>query len=1566
MHRRSVFRIFAIIGASLLLLWALSYPIMGRIAQSQVKRFSHQITGQELRYSRVERAGNHFVFHDPLFYTHESVEGSVRASAESLGVTLHVNPFRLLFQVDLAIAQPTLQIASTGSIPPSIPWSLPKSSSLFSPKVVWELSDGAFELISPHQSHSLLFQAQGVQRGKRYSEIWCSTDQLQGYLFKKRGEKRLDLTLEECDVASLLQQIGSLFPRLLGEWEIANGQMDGAMHLLLSQGRLVECAGEMQLSNWAVNHPALSSWRVEIDRGAILFQEHRLTGEIDAALTSSDKHSPLKLQGELLLHPSLELGLELTWLSETLAQSRLFLSKDDSRIDFELIRNGADQLRLFQGLAAQWLPSLLQFQLVDGVVSARGAIAWQDRYLKEIEVKQLTLENFAFTTEDRSSSGAVGSAAGAFFVATLPSCDLFKNLEGWLELSEASLILEGKTHLEGLNGRVQASGGSIEQLSLSGTYRGLHLKCHLDPLTTRSQLILSVSALGSDLSPWLPDSHRDPFLLHFGKDQLAIEASLAPGLDALHLEGSCAVEGPRCEQLSIAIDFEPVYSRTFTPKVPAKGWISSLLLELVDCRPNPNALWERGRCTGLKLRQGEVHGVDLPLDRYAPVLVLLDPDYQVTGLAEMRGHFDASSLSVIYEARDVSFETSLFRIEVGRIGDLAKAERVPEESPIHHVSFARGEQGGTIPISGARCWINAGDLSFQEVTGIVTLDGPNVSVADICADAEGMHFEGSLDLDRTQPWGSRLQLSSPTAYGPASAAQRVCGHYSQMALWDLPLKGWIETRDEGLQLLFHFYPDYSDLELTATGWLRHGGWSSPDERLTVSDLDLAFDYDHTPQLLRLAAADGDLIQQINDEILHYSLVTHEAVISDLDRGYGHFDLELYQDGVQMARLAGSAMATYPDEPHGTMELFLDPTISYLGHLSPKLHRCTMIDWLTPLEVSGSLSCDLETLDLDAALIHLFSIPFPTPHQIQAIAGDKCRGIATGHFQLHDGSQWKLALVGDDVTLRDHTIHRLETRVGSLNGRWTIEELRADNLFLSASLAQAEDGWQVEQLTAEWEDLGRFDLAKPVAWKWSKAEGLVLEEGAGYLNGEIPLGWKRVVYNSSGGVIDALAFSATPRLVRELVERWSGKSEWLNSLAPAGQVAGSALIRWGGEGPLRLELDLADDDYFIGDRWWTLTGCHLAIDPNVLAFSAQTSLFGLPYWVNLTTTPTAPNRGRCSVSQWQELDRPHLSIDWVYNGGMIRLQKVVGSIQGLHFHLNGVSSSHEEDIALRGEIGINGRSPLLPPFVTQTLGRIGVGGGYWLNGLFRIPRKRWQDFSFQGELTGSEIELAGLRLQELSSYLTCSSSEIELTAFQIRDAAGSASFNRMTLKCDSSGEWIFSLPSAQMTNIAFERLRTEKELPKRLRSMAIPKAEVRQFCGVLSDKQSWIGRGSLRFETPSGQTGGLIASALTPAMGTIRYRLADGRLLLTDFKDVYSHDKKARFLLANRRDRAYVDLDGSLNIPLRVKQNRLLMKFAEMFLISVHGTVSKPEVSLCDPSPRSWRRGASAEPDAVYR
>ncbi len=127
-------------------------------------------------------------------------------------------------------------------------------------------------------------------------------------------------------------------------------------------------------------------------------------------------------------------------------------------------------------------------------------------------------------------------------------------------------------------------------------------------------------------------------------------------------------------------------------------------------------------------------------------------------------------------------------------------------------------------------------------------------------------------------------------------------------------------------------------------------------------------------------------------------------------------------------------------------------------------------------------------------------------------------------------------------------------------------------------------------------------------------------------------------------------------------------------------------------------------------------------------------------------------------------------------------------------------------------------------------------------------------------------------------------------------------------------------------------------------------------GTLGDLKSFTGKGSLTFtntfksdynilDIPFEILGrlGLDMGLLVPIRGHLDYFLSDGKVHLTELSDSHSEGKRSKFYLSSSES-SFIDLDGSVNINIKMKQY-VLLKVTEPFTLSIRGEFEDIRYSL---------------------
>jgi hypothetical protein len=432
-------------------------------------------------------------------------------------------------------------------------------------------------------------------------------------------------------------------------------------------------------------------------------------------------------------------------------------------------------------------------------------------------------------------------------------------------------------------------------------------------------------------------------------------------------------------------------------------------------------------------------------------------------------------------------------------------------------------------------------------------------------------------------------------------------------------------------------------------------------------------------------------------------------------------------------------------------------------------------------------------------------------------------------------------------------------------------------------------------------------------------------------------------------------------------------EVIQGLKKEGVVQGTcALTNLPGEKALHLRL--ADGTYTLFDQEHSLKNVQIDLDDEELKFSSRYRLNHHEFWISGRSSLSSNNNGVVVLSDTASEEVQPLTIYWSQtpDRGVV-LEKLQGHFSGMNFNLR----EHPEDPTtpefyhLHGTIqGYGwGAARLLPEVIGNKLIAWKVGKGYAIHGAFAIAKNSFtpthpdegRDIYFEGVLQGDHFELKGYQFDNLSSYVSFSPNQVYVSDLSVVDPALELHAEQLLFAKDETGQWRMNIPTVLIHELRPSALQEMHQMrPRTVKTLLVEELYLQDIKGLLQDERSFTGYGSLKFVNPPKKNLGnfifaipgeilsrlgLNLSALTPVTGTIQFQLNNGHFTLTKFKDVYSDGKLSRFHLANSLHESYMDFDGNLFVEVRMKQYSILLKLAEMFTVTVHGTIDKPKYTL---------------------
>ncbi|MFT5319142.1 MAG: hypothetical protein ACI8RA_002415, partial [Chlamydiales bacterium] len=400
----------------------------------------------------------------------------------------------------------------------------------------------------------------------------------------------------------------------------------------------------------------------------------------------------------------------------------------------------------------------------------------------------------------------------------------------------------------------------------------------------------------------------------------------------------------------------------------------------------------------------------------------------------------------------------------------------------------------------------------------------------------------------------------------------------------------------------------------------------------------------------------------------------------------------------------------------------------------------------------------------------------------------------------------------------------------------------------------------------------------------------------------------------------------------------------------------------------MTLELNDGEYFFNNKKHFLKDFSLNKKSDEIFLRSRYQLGKHDLFIHCKAATTEMNSGELYISERPlkdfNLNPSPLKISWEKDQDFnIALTKAKGHLSGLSFDLKEQKTTLSKGKAsLIGKVKIDWKKAglLLPESFQNHVTKLGLGNGFEVEGEFIFPQSHFDAMSFNGNILARNFDLMNHKFQLLNAQLQYDPSAIHLSKGKIHDQALNVSCDDLTVIKHSDGEWHLNIPLIKADGLRPSLFRTSESQRVKPKTLIVKNAELRDINASLSDSESFTGKGSLYFHNPAKKNLfnilfaipndliariGLDLNLLTPTMGNISYELRGGKVYLTKFSDVYSDGRRSKFFLSKNGAESFVDLDGNLDVKINMKQFNIIFKIAELFTISIKGTLDKPLYTL---------------------
>ncbi|MCH9621088.1 MAG: hypothetical protein S4CHLAM20_05040 [Chlamydiia bacterium] len=302
---------------------------------------------------------------------------------------------------------------------------------------------------------------------------------------------------------------------------------------------------------------------------------------------------------------------------------------------------------------------------------------------------------------------------------------------------------------------------------------------------------------------------------------------------------------------------------------------------------------------------------------------------------------------------------------------------------------------------------------------------------------------------------------------------------------------------------------------------------------------------------------------------------------------------------------------------------------------------------------------------------------------------------------------------------------------------------------------------------------------------------------------------------------------------------------------------------------------------------------------------------------------------------------------------VKLYRMKGDLVGLGFEITPDDTLKDSLFKCEMNLDLQKMKPILPEGVVEFVDRIGLGSGIEIVGELDVKK----NFQFDGVVKGTDFDFfKDYSLSSLFGKLFYKDGLCTLSDFSVVDRSLMAECKEATFDTRKKGCFLNS-KKFEIKNLRPCLLSKKGERKKVVNPFLLKTIDITDIHGDLADLDTLKGKGYLKFiNSFERQTNpifdfakeiigriGLDPVLMIPVEGEMFFTLADQKLNFNKLHDTYSDKKRSYFYLWHKTN-SFLDFDGNIHIDIRMKQFALL-KFTELFIISLDGPLSSPKVFL---------------------
>lgn len=946
-----------------------------------------------------------------------------------------------------------------------------------------------------------------------------------------------------------------------------------------------------------------------------------------------------------------------------------------------------------------------------------------------------------------------------------------------------------------------------------------------------------------DIAKFIPDDFRNAFDTHFHDDKLGLTAKVKKRGSDMEVSGTAHIK-------TLPDKYDVIH-------------FAGLLNE------NMNFI------------SGSFSARHLPLEKYLSAFLFRPGFLELSGIGEFKGGFDGHKLLVKYDVENFKLENEYFLLEAKDL----HSKILGDFRSFHEINIDDLTQFGELPLCNATYLDKNNKLLFEDIHGLVSFKDRLLEIRNLEAYCKDVYFAGSLNLDYRDPSPEifNLTIQSPIIIGKVSQMQKLLSHFNSghSLISQMTLEGDLSGRNNGMELVFNFFPHEYHLKADIQGSISHGWLPFESADMSLKGLFLDFDYHHDQGLLEFSDIQGSLLIGKPRQVEEYQFVGRQIRFNDLKKQDVNLDISIKDHDEEILRIVANTDLV----DSGVRHVNLDQSLSHVSHIYPQSFVCKLNG--TDIETFKFESYfDLHPLIQNLSRFRRSGLLYFSPHMIEKIVP---LNPFEGKMKLNLNYQpldksIEFSLIGSNIEIDQTAHHKFNLKGKKRNKRWVIDQFQWDKLNIFAELQPEEDKWKV------------FTLG------FNDGENLLLGLQGNYfpdqctLNAQVNLcvykGESYDLKNLEIKFINDLFQFSTHTNFQQCPFQIISESRW-PSFCEGNIVFNDYIsdkpvnVNWiknNHEMVIRsvqgdfcgLSCDLRANDSVASQSDWSVLQGRVDLDFNSLC--------------PLLTQETSAKIAELSLNSSYLLDglywfnskslKPALE-NLFFKGTMTSLES---QIKGYQFSKIEAAINYSPDQLEMTKLTVNDHCGTL--FAPSIIATKNSDKDDWSIKMPQATIRKFRPSILRNpneETTMSprfkNLVFKKIELQDFSGYL------FDSNTWQ---ASGGLHFQNTSRK-----------------NMFHPLLAIPNEIILRL---------------------------------------GLDPSVLNPVTGNVYFNLKNGRFYLIRMKDVFSEGRGSKFYLSDASP-SWMDLDGNISIHIRMKQYNLIFKIAELFTVTVEGNIQKPTYTL---------------------